>query len=79
MKRKPIFHANRLDHDGRVAGKFYLKSTEQVQAVREAMKLALDHSLELWKGTSFIVHIDPRQGPAVPISRLRARATRRAA
>ena len=79
MAGKLRFRVHSLDSDGRVVSKRDLKSDEQVQAVREAMALAVNCSREVWSGTNLIVHIDPRRGPTVPLSPSSVRSARRAA
>jgi hypothetical protein len=79
MKSKPGYRVHSLDNKGHVVSKKYLKAGEQVDAVREAMSLAVNCSLEVWKGPTLIVHIDPRRGPTLPLSRSRSRSVRRAA
>ena len=79
MKSKPRYRVHSLDNKGRIVGKKYLKSEDQVHAVREAMNLAVNCSQEVWKGTTLVVHIDPRRGPTVPLSPSSVRSARRAA
>lgn len=60
MMQKSIYRARCLDKQGHIISECKLNSNDEVAAVREAMKLSVKNSHEVWRGSKLIVHIDPK-------------------